>query len=280
MKFNPVVPAYCSYALVQFRAFISGLLLVMITLQVDAHNGSIAFAYPVDFITIDGDLSDWPAVFTKYPLTYYHYGAKSKNDQDNQAFFYVGYNVKQEALYVAVELIDDDYVKSPDNPVWNLHDMQVLYIDAIHSKSGSGVVAYEYCEYVRKIVEQENLTWYPQVAEASWDNVESGIRRNGEKTTYEWKIILGDKIAAGKILGFDYVIFDKDENLGSRQISWGQIDGPRHLNNKSLGDLVLLDRQESLALLEGQIQWKGNARSTMPDRIRFTSDNNEQLIDD
>ncbi len=187
-----------------------------------------------------------------------------------------GYNSSQQALYFAVSLVDDDYIQSPQDPAWNLHDLQVLYLDVKHIAEGSGVIAFAHCEYVREIVEQDDLSWYPEVAEASWDQVDVQIARKGNRTSYEWKISLGPAVTPGSILGFDYVIFDKDQNRDSRQIAWGEIDGTRHFNNQILGDLVLVDPDQPLARMEGQVQWKNEMKLKMPDRIRFISETNPQ----
>ena len=36
--------------------------------QLTAHNGNVAYAYPLGKITFDGDFADWPASAVKYPV--------------------------------------------------------------------------------------------------------------------------------------------------------------------------------------------------------------------
>ena len=46
----------------RIRVLILGLLLFLLTLphSAQAHNGAVAIAVPMEGITVDGDLSDWP----------------------------------------------------------------------------------------------------------------------------------------------------------------------------------------------------------------------------
>ena len=44
------------------------LLLVLAVLPLQAHNGAVAIAVPVEGIVVDGDLSDWPDNLIRYPL--------------------------------------------------------------------------------------------------------------------------------------------------------------------------------------------------------------------
>jgi hypothetical protein len=103
------------------------------------------------------------------------------------------------------------------------------------------------------------------------------MKRDGDRTIYEWKINLGDLITPGKTIGFDYVVFDKDQNMDSRQISWGRLDGPRHLNHEALGDLVLLDHSQPLAELEGKMYKNDGEISELPDYIQFAAVHNDRL---
>jgi len=44
------------------------LLSLLLSLPVQAHNGAVAIAVPVEGITVDGDLSDWPEGMRKYSI--------------------------------------------------------------------------------------------------------------------------------------------------------------------------------------------------------------------
>ena len=58
-----------------------------------AHNGSVAYAYPLGNIKIDGDLADWPANATKYTMTWVPSDMRPKDDSDFSGFFQLGYRL-------------------------------------------------------------------------------------------------------------------------------------------------------------------------------------------
>ncbi|MEM1357993.1 MAG: hypothetical protein AAGF89_07335, partial [Bacteroidota bacterium] len=141
------------------------MVLLLCSLQyVIANNGEIAYAYPISDIKIDGDLSDWPANTVRYPINRYENDAKKNRPGDASAYFMTGYDPQLQRLYVGVAMEDDDYVRTPENAFYASHDLQVLYLDLKHASPGSGVIAYELCEDNRKIVHQEQMPWYPEVA--------------------------------------------------------------------------------------------------------------------
>ena len=58
----------------------------------DAHNGSVAIAVPLEGIAVDGDLSDWPPGLVEYPITFTEWGDAPVNEEDFQGVFRVGYS--------------------------------------------------------------------------------------------------------------------------------------------------------------------------------------------
>jgi len=57
-----------------------------------AHNGAVAVAMPVDGITVDGDLSDWPDGLATHEITFPEYGDRPTSDGDLKAHFRVGHD--------------------------------------------------------------------------------------------------------------------------------------------------------------------------------------------
>jgi hypothetical protein len=93
--------------------------------SVEAHNGSVAIAVPVEGIVVDGDFSDWPEGMTRCPILLLEYGEKLKDAEDFAGDFRIGYNERENALYVAVEVQDESTVidTATTNPVpWNTQD--------------------------------------------------------------------------------------------------------------------------------------------------------------
>ncbi len=269
MKISPA----SLYGYATSQLFVVAVILVfffLVSIEVQANNGALCHALPVKNIKIDGDLSDWPSNLPTYRIDHYENDAKADHKTDNQASFRVGFSKKEKALYIAVEIIDDHYVLNPENPVYNLHDLHVLYIDPEHTREGSGVIAYELSEDNRKIVHQEDMPWYPQVKNASWDNVTYKIARKDDRTIYEWKIVLGEQLKIGRSIGFDYCIFDKDPDQGSVSMIWGP-GGMKFANCKNMGDLLLVESLEELASVEGNLSMQMNPGMTYPRSVRLTS---------
>lgn len=108
-------------------AFVISMLFFAAALPVQAHHGRVAVAYPVQGITIDGDLSDWPryAIFSRPD------GADGsrrninavEGKRDFQAFFRAGYNAEERAVYIAVEVQDQSIVANPQAQfMWGTSD--------------------------------------------------------------------------------------------------------------------------------------------------------------
>ncbi|MEM1257489.1 MAG: serine hydrolase [Bacteroidota bacterium] len=246
-------------------------LLFLSSFGLQANNGALAYIYPLSKITVDGDGTDWPASVKAYPLPHVFYGEGLSGPEDGSALWRGGYDPKSGHLYFLVTMVDDDYVKTPDNSHYSSHDFQVLYIDPMHTKSGSGVIAYELDEDHRKIVEQEGLLFYPQVKNASFDEVEIAIKRTNDTVTYEWKIKVTGTLKPGRVIGFDYAVFDKDTDEDHVMITWGNTGGNKFTNSNLLGDIMLLEATEEPTLVKGTLKWEGEAANHWPNSIQFTN---------
>ncbi|MEL6484277.1 MAG: hypothetical protein AAFP96_05455, partial [Bacteroidota bacterium] len=154
-----------------------------------ADNGSLAYAYPIGNITIDGKLDDWPEHITKYHFGGFPESFVPDGPDDLASYFTIGYDESDQYLYISVCTVDDTYVRNEGTPEWWAHDMQVLYLDPKHEKGPSGVIALEANEYVKKIVEKER-NWDPLVTNANWEMAEMAMVREGTNTIYEWRIQL------------------------------------------------------------------------------------------
>ncbi len=239
-----------------------------------ANNGSIAYIYPVADITIDGDLNDWSSDIQVHTMQTVHYGDGIKGPEDAQASWHAGYDAQSGYLYVGVTMLDNDYVKTPDNSHYSSHDFQVLYVDPTHSPQGAGVIAYEVDEDHRKIVEQAGLYYYPQVKNASFNQVEYAIARKNKVVIYEWKIKIPDPLTRGRVIGFDYAVFDKDTNEDHVMITWGSTGGNKFMHSNLIGDLVLLDEGDAASFVQGKLEWKGQVGDKWPTSVRFSNAQN------
>ncbi len=244
-------------------------------------NGAIAYAYPVSNIKIDGDITDWPKDFVQYPIKHLinNNGPKDKTDFD--AYFRVGYNLTEQALYLVVVVTDDSHVILSDTKnkgAWKDQDSFSLFIDKKHSPDGSGVDLYKFSEHFRK-VNNQSISWDPTMKETSWDDIEIISKRKGNITIYECKVALGNQFVIGKSIGIDYIIVDKDtadkEGAESR-ISWGK-NGGKSSKPGRLGDVILMRAKEKTGAISGKLVWKDLTVKGYPNLIRCTSTANPTL---
>ncbi len=108
-----------------------------------AHNGAVAYAYPIRGISIDGNLSDWPTGLMAYDIQKVELGEPIDGEKDLEAHFRIGYNIEQNSIYIAVTIIDQSTVfDTTSQATWNTQDGIELYLSTAHLKSGSPVIQY------------------------------------------------------------------------------------------------------------------------------------------
>lgn len=231
-----------------------------------AHNGAIAYAYPLGKITIDGDFSDWPQNARKYPLGTYLSDTRPKNEADFSGFFQLGYRLDNRSLYIAFTITDDDFIQdTSENVRWNTQDGLELNIDARHLISGSGVASFMYSKKLRNT---NNAFYDPFAKNATWNIMEVAMVTKDNTRYYEWRIILGDEMALNKSIGLDFVVFDKDGDGSFSFSSWGK--GEMKFNNpNSLGDVVLAPADIQLATVLGKVNWSKQIKEHLPGAVRL-----------
>ena len=206
-------------------------LLLSISLPIQAHNGAVAIAVPVEGITVDGDLSDWPEGLAQYPIEMSAFGALMRDRDDLAASFRVGHGLRTGHLYVGVETVDQSTVVDAMHPDhWWTQDGCEVFLAASHSDAPHQYVLYGGSE-----------RWESDVTAAA--------RRTGRRHTYEWRIPLE---ADGGIVGFDITIHDKDREEAYSRLAWGR-RAHKHII-KGVGDLLL--RPGPVGYLRGQVNWK------------------------
>ncbi len=249
----------------------TALFLVSLTSIAYGNNGQIAYAYPIDNIKIDGDLSDWSDKMTKFPISLSASNLKIKDDKDLKAFFRVAYNLNSKSLYLALEVNDDSYVIAKDrNIAWKDQDRYLLYVDRSHLRSGSGNVNYDVTHNSREIGFAPN-NWDPKNSGANWDNVELKISRQGTKTICEWKIELGDDIRPNKTIGLDIFLVDKDQGeTDSAFVLWGGGTYKSAITT-NLGGVILTEPNVKLGDIQGRVKWKDDVKEPLIRRVRISS---------
>ncbi|MHA7057652.1 serine hydrolase [Aquimarina sp. M1] len=241
-------------------------------------NGAIAYARPIDNIKIDGDISDWPRNLTKFPIAETPFGNQPKNKGDFSAHFQVGYNVSEQSLYVLVTVVDDSHViDMTEKADWNTQDTYNLYIDGQHSPKGSGLDLYQFGEKYKKMMDP-STSWDPEIKNHTWNLLEIKFNRKGTTTFYEYRIKLLGKVTAGRTIGIDHVLIDKDEGDPATNtfISWGK-GGGKSQSSSRLGDVILMKEKEITGSLSGQLVWENKTIKGFPNNIRLTATTDPNL---
>ena len=223
-----------------------------------ADNGSIARAYPQADVTIDGDLSDWPADGTRYRIAHPHHGPVLA-DSVAAPTARIGYHLGSRSLLLAVEVDDEHHhVNVADSVGWLQRDTVALYLDPTHSPRGSGPAAY-LASGARREIGGVSGAWDPAPSQASWDDVDLAVKRHGTKTVWEWRVRLGDRLQPGRSLGFDLLVADKDGDEPGTFLTWGENHAIVQAAYKA-GDLLLVDPERPTGTVRGRVIWRDDIR--------------------
>ena len=232
-----------------------------------AHNGKVAYAYPLGKITIDGDFSDWPQNVVKYKIGTTLSETKPASDADFSGFFQVGYSTDNRSLYIAFTIIDDDFIEDTSaNVRFNTQDCLELCLDGRHLPFGSGVASFMYSQKLRNT----NNAYFDSFAKAAkWDIMQVAVKRNGNARYYEWRINLGEQFGVGKSVGLDVNVFDKDTDGSFTIGSWGK-GGFKFRIPGNLGDVLLLPANQKMSTITGQVDWDRQMTSPLPGTVKLT----------
>ncbi len=232
----------------------------------------IAYAQPLKNISIDGDLKDWPSTFKKYPINELLENEINGAD-DLNAKFQVGYSLQSRSIYIAVTVIDDNYLIDPDKgSLSDTQDQCLLYLDKQHDPKGSGVNVFSF-NALYKEIDDANSSWDPGVKNTDWKNIQYASKRQKNTTIYEIEIKFDTAIKAGKAIGLDLMIYDSDssdENAPLTRVSWKNTDGKTNVPFK-LGTVILVDHKVNTGTIEGYLKWKKDSLGLPINKIRISS---------
>ncbi len=240
-----------------------------------ANNGERAVAYPVENLQIDGNLSDWPENASKYTISRSQNRFSPTDKSDFSAYFQVGYNLKEESIYIAVTVTDDLHVIESDTYSTHLNqDAHLLYLDLQHSLEGSGVAMYALTNNSLRLV-NNHLSWDNSIKEGSINSITHAVKRNRQITIYEWKIYLGKLLNVNSIIGIDHVIVDMDDDKKWEYstMAWGS-NGWKSSMQNNLGDLLISTPSAGKGKIKGLVGWENKKVSAIPWGIQFISKEN------
>ncbi|MEO1244157.1 MAG: serine hydrolase [Pseudomonadota bacterium] len=243
-----------------------------------ADNGEIARAAPLDGIVVDGDLTDWPAGLPRHPVRMNGESEAVERTDSFAASFRAGYDTAANAVYIALEVIDDVHVVSdaaaPDD--WQSFDSVIAYVDLNHTVTGSGPALYLVIGDQQAMLSDES-SWDADAAAASWETAEAAVARRGTTTVYEWRFTSPRKLLANSVLGIDFLVADHDapgEDGPATLFSWGPGFGKSQAGGR-LGDLLLVDADSSSGLLTGRIELADTDAETQASRLRVRARSTE-----
>lgn len=216
-----------------------------------------AYAFPVEDILIDGDLSDWPDHLPVIEIKKNYFGKDMPKADQFSARFRTAYSVSKKAIYVAMEINDDVHiVEDRDDATWNLYDGCILYFDPIHSIHGSGYWVFHMRGDERDVIGAE-YSWDPATRTNSWDRADAKVVRSDKKTIYEIQVDLSEHFKIGMTYGLDFLIADQDsikEGEEGQLYVWGPSGGKSRGASK-LRELLLVDPESPLVTLKGTVEW-------------------------
>ncbi|MBX2800767.1 MAG: serine hydrolase [Myxococcales bacterium] len=238
-------------------------------LPAPAAAGAIAVAYPIDGLTIDGDLSDWGSDHVPVAVDWTD-AEQPPSEDDLSARFRVAYDTGH--LYVALDVHDDVHVPSPGAAAdWTTQDTHLLYVDREHLPRGSGAVLLELADGFDGII-APRAAWDPANAGGSLPGLESAMRRHEMSTTYEWRIPLGEYIRANRTVGLDHLVLDRDSATedDGEAVLWSDGYG-KSQHSYRLGDVMLLEADAALGEVAGTLEWAAPSDDPLPAHVRLTS---------
>lgn len=210
----------------------------------EAHNGAMAFAYPVEGIVIDGDLSDWPSDIQFHEVTKAEYGNTPDSGADLSCRFRIGYNALEKTLLIAAEVTDDSFTTNPIPYIpnsWDSQDGFEVYIDRVHRGNESAVEQFSRFG--------DHLEVYGAADTQDFDLAVSyaeGVRR------YECRIRLGEAFTLNRTFGFDISVTDKDKDGSFSWMGWGSGIGKTSRPDRN-GDLILLKQGTPIGRVTGRV---------------------------
>ena len=195
----------------------------------------VGVVYPVAAITLDGDLSDWPADMIRYPIEQRGAGEPLAGPHDFAGEFRVGYSSSANALYVAVDVRDNSVVRqAPASPLWNVQDGIEVYL---HGQQQDAIGPTQYWYRAGQVGVFGPGSGRDATVAAQW-------RDDGYQL--EWSIDVHSasggtlELAPGLEFGFDVAVWDLDSDGVGSWIAWSR-GGHKYADANRLGRLALLE---------------------------------------
>jgi hypothetical protein len=190
-------------------------------------------------------------------------GQSLDHSQDLSPSFMVGYEPRNDLLYVAVE-VRDDVLHNPPGGSATRTDACEIYVSGLRGDApGNGPTQYV---MVPGRHNYAGFTGNPGVKGGRIGNTETrgAWRRRGDVTTYEWQVQVFDRprqrtrFEDGMVIGFDVVVADGDghDDTGrdtAAWVPWGPAVSAKRIGNERIGRLVIAPEAWSAGFEDGPV---------------------------
>ena len=219
-----------------------------------AHNGTVGYAVPVEHIALDGDFGDWPEDAAPHPVALHTHRDTLKDAADFSCTARFGYNAGENALYVAIAIVDDEVVIDDSvGATWSEQEFFLLVVDQTHPRGNAELSSFQLVgdTYTVGDFGDEKIA----LADA-----EVAIGRERGRRRYEWRVDIGKKSAGavqlrpGAVLGVNVQITDHDSTRTGLQWAPGNIS-----RAVGTGDLLLTTADPPWGRLAISASWAGGA---------------------
>ena len=230
----------------------------------------VAMAKEIKPITVDGNLNDWPKDLIKHQINKLFWGDEIKKEQDAKAYFKVAYNLRENSMYLAIIVEDDERISSAEKPFYE-QDAYSMFIDEQHDKRGSGVAKYSFSKTVKHLGDNE-LGWDPKLDEyLNWSKVNYKVSNQGSTTIYEIKYTFNEPLYRGRAIGLGHVVVDIDTNEESL-LDWVGRGGKNDTARPGRMGLIIFAKKESqVSKVIGRVQWKDTNIKIRPRGVKILS---------
>lgn len=233
-----------------------------------------AIAIPTNPLTIDGSFKDWPEEVNWYNLVN-HYGDANQSNEDFSAQFSAAYNEEEQAIYIALKVIDD-YLIEDDGSENSPGDNILLYIDPTHDRKGGAPLYYTATSKLLEVNHKQEA-FDGRNLFMTLEQAQVQRKRAGNITQYEWRLEIKDKIRANNVIGLDFMINDFDGKSENDAILLWKGLFAKSIASERLGQLLLSDKNPKVGKLEGKIDMSTIPTNERIDNIDIVSIDNPSL---
>ncbi len=213
----------------------------------------VALAYPVETINIDGNFSDWPASVNWYRMRH-TYQNDDESNEDFAAQFAVAYNMPTQTLFIAIKVLDDDFVGA-NGESHTTQDHMLLYLDAAHTIDGGTPMFYVATDRILEVHHKPG-TFDTRNHFLTKDKAQVARKRMGNTLQYEWKITMDDHIKPDTSLGLDFMLIDHDTGSDNETVLVWKDGFGKSYGSQKLGDVLLLDQGAEAGKVKGKLDLK------------------------